>query len=183
MNSPRPQVESSYRVFSARPPCEHGDVRGLVFVLFFCWKADAASALLETRGEAKLTLPDRGEIRLFDFRPDSARGWKVSGASLLLFLSAGDVPKSLNISAVGAKWEESKPEAVAAQMFNKGQIHVCTVQPMEQGWVRVTLPPLLIESIADGKSHGLAIEQGPRKFNGRAPVYQQPYILVEGEPR
>jgi hypothetical protein len=158
-------------------------VRGLVFVLFFCWKAQAASALLESRAEAKLILPTRGEIRLFDFRPDSARGWKVTGASLLLFLSAGDAPKALAISAIAAKWEEAKPDAVAGQMFNKGQIYECAVQPMQQGWVRVTLPPLLIESMADGKSHGLAIEQGPRKFNGRAPVFQQPYILVEGEPR
>jgi hypothetical protein len=158
-------------------------VRRLLFVLLFCESAHAASALLETRAEAKLTLPQRGEIRLFDFRPDSVRNWKVTSASLLLFLLSGDVPKTLNISTIAAAWDEAKPEDAAHHMFGKDQTHACAVQPLEQGWVRVTLPPALIELMANAKAYGLAIEQGPRKFNGRSPVLRQPYVLVDGEPR
>jgi len=179
MNSPLPQLES----ISGTPLCEHEDVRRLLFVLLFCASAYAASALVETRAEAKLTLPQRGEILLFDFRPDSIQNWKVTSASLLLLLLSGEAPKTLNMSAIAAPWEEAKPHSVAAHLFTKGQTHECAVEALEQGWIRVKLPPSLMEAMANGKSYGLAIEQGPRKFNGRAPVLRQPYILVDGEPR
>jgi hypothetical protein len=110
-------------------------------------------------------------------------GWKVGSASLLLFLISGDVPKTLNISPIGAQWEEAKPQEIAKHIFGKGETHSCAVESMQQGWVRVTIPPSLIEAMAGGKAYGIAIEQGARQFNGRAPVFRQPYLLVDGEPR
>ena len=138
----------------------------------------AATAMVESRAESKLTLPAKGEILLIDFRTDSVRDWKISGATLQLFIVSGDAPKTMELSLISTSWKE--PEK---GLFAKERSCHCAVTVLEQGWIRVTLPTAFVEALAAGKAYGLAIAQGTVKINGRAPVFRQPFILAEGEPR
>ncbi len=147
--------------------------------------ASAQTALLESRAEGRLVLAERGEIRLFDFRPDSIRGWKVRAASLYVHLTSGPVPERLPVSTIMTPWSEDAPERAAKGMFRNPQARFanCRVEPLPQGWLRVELEPWMADALGARRSFGLAIEQGNRKLNGRGPAYLSPYIFVEAELR
>lgn len=154
----------------------------LFFVLLS--PAPAASALLESRAQGSLALKDRGQIRLFDFRPDSATGWKIRKATLFLHLESGEPPRQIAVSSIAVKWTEDAPQQALEGIFGKAASRHGSfrVTPIEKGWLSVELEPWLIEWLAAGKSFGLALEQGPRRFHGRGPAYYAPYLLVEGDP-
>lgn len=146
--------------------------------------AGAASALIESRAEARLKPVNLPEILLIDFRPDSIRGWKVESAKLFLYLTQGTVPPSIRVSTIAARWTEADPQPAAGAIFG-GKDSVsgeCRVKDLEQGWMEVELPAAVREALGSGKSTGLAIEQKEIRINGRAPVFRQPYILTDGQP-
>jgi hypothetical protein len=155
----------------------------LAFTILF-EPAAAQTALVESRAEGRFVLPGRGEIRMFDFRPDSIRGWKVRKASLYINLVSGPAPRRLNVSTVMTPWSEDSPDRAAKAVF--GDPHArfasCEVEELPQRWLRVELPAWMVEALGARRSFGLAIEQGDRKLNGRGPAYLSPYIFVEAEP-
>ncbi|MBI3210347.1 MAG: hypothetical protein HYZ37_15790 [Candidatus Solibacter usitatus] len=144
-------------------------------LLFLAWRVNAASALLETRGEAHV-----GQIHFFDFRPDSARGWNVRRASLLLHIQSGAVPKFVDLRAAGRKWNESDAAGSVKGLEKRRRFRVTSV---EKNWIRVEVDPKWIERMADGTAFGIAIEEKTTRFDGRRPVQSAPYLLVEGSPR
>jgi hypothetical protein len=146
--------------------------------------ASAATALLDSRAEAAVRVPGRGEIRLFDFRPDSARGWKIRKAALYLHVDSGTAPATLPVSTVTVRWREEAPDKARHFVFGEGNsLHGrYRVEVLPEGWIRVEIPPALIESHTAEKSFGFAIEEGKRRFSGRKPVDHQPYMMVEGDP-
>lgn len=158
-------------------------VRAIVLALIFASFLQCGTALLESRDEAKFTLPERGKILLFDFRPDSAASWKIAKGVLYLFLESGAVPQKLNISTVTAEWTQKDFSKASNAVFGKaGSKHqACVVTELKEGWMQVDLPVEFLQAHVMGKSFGFAIEQGPRKINGRRPVFKQPYIFVDGE--
>lgn len=142
----------------------------------------AATAMLESRDEGRVAVEGRGEAMVLDFRPDSARGWKITNAKLYLFVSSGPVLKKMPVSTVTVEWSGGDAGGVGKGVFGKGgSVEAeCTVRELKQGWVEVDLPAELIEALAAGRSHGFAWLPGNMRVNGRTPVLRQPYILVEG---
>lgn len=165
--------------------CQHEVVHLLAgLLLLACAKLTAATALLPTRAEARLSKAGRGRIAVFDFRPDGAAHWKIRKATLILHLAAGDPPKSIAVSTVARKWSPANPAALHEAVFHPREAPFadCLVRVLPQRWIEVALEPWIAEWMVSGKSYGLAIAEDGRRISGRDPPFLAPYLLVEGEP-
>ena len=156
----------------------------VLVLIVFCLPVAAASALLESRAEGKISVEGRGEAMLMDFRPDSVRGWKISKARLYLYVVSGERLPRIPVSTITVRWTEESPHEAGGGVFGKGGSREanCPAKELPQGWIELELPGTFIEAMSAGRAFGLAWISGAMRINGRAPVFRQPYLLVEGDP-
>ncbi len=150
-------------------------------LLLFAFALHAATAIVESRGEARIQVPDHGEMLLMDFRTASIETWKVKKATLALHLREGSPPKTVLLSTIPSRWTEEDPSPAAKGLFVQSRRF--PTRDMGEGWIGVEVAPEFVEAMAGGKSFGLAVEQDGFKLHGRGPAYYSFQFLVEGEPR
>src|SRR5258708_3995520 len=82
--------------------CDPGrDMRLAAAMLLTAFGAQGASALLESRAEGRIA--GKVPVALFDFRPDSAEGWKITKATLFLHVAKGTVGDLLRVAPIVAQ--------------------------------------------------------------------------------
>jgi hypothetical protein len=183
--------------------CEVGPLRSIILrlgIIFFGYLALGASlwagtAIVECTADtyipaknqkapdgraSELKLP---EVILLNFRFDAIRDWSVSKATLLLHVSSGKAPTRLEIAVVPEQWREMTLPHLDWQKW-KYLSHVADGQP--EDWVTVEVSAPLIELLAAGKGHGLAVRDKvagrERAFHSRQTGHFAPYLIVEGQP-
>ena len=150
-------------------------------LLLFAITLHAATAIVESRGEARIQVPNHREVLLMDFRTASIEAWKVKKATLALHVKEGSQPKTILLSTIPSRWTEEDPSPAAKGLFQQSKRF--PTKEMGEGWIGVEVAPEFVEAMAAGKSYGLAVEQEGFKLHGRGPAYFSFQFLVEGEPR
>jgi hypothetical protein len=129
---------------------------------------------------SELKLP---EVILLNFRFDAIRDWSVSKATLLLHVVNGKAPTRLEIAIAPNPWREMEVPHLDWEKW-KYLSHFAEAQP--EDWVTVDVAAPLIELLAAGKGHGLALREKvvgrERIFHSRQSGHFAPYLIVEGQP-
>lgn len=156
-------------------------MRPLILGVLCAIALHAARALVESRGEARISVPGHGEVLLMDFRTASIDRWKVTKATLALHVKEGAIPRTVLLSSIPTHWTEEDPEPARKRLFQASK--PLPAKDMGQGWIYVDVPSEYVEALAAGSSFGLAVEQKGFQLHGRGPAYYSFQLLVEGEAR
>ncbi len=150
---------------------------------------------------------------LFDFDARAVRNWQITAATLHLKLRRGNI-RRVAICTVPVSWTEGtatgKPQD-GSPCFTHRQYPRVTWTPgggtmtdatfnsphmlwraanvkVEAGWLKIPVAPELVQAVAAGLSHGLALgeETGQTRENhdiySREQSNARPYLVVEGRP-
>ena len=143
------------------------------------WIASYSRKTTSSNGSARtLRLKGSEAVLLLSFRVAVIEGWKIHRATLLIHRASGGTPKGVGLSAVSIPWSEASPGAARPN----SRYAFVPVTEAGEGWLRVEVPPALIEQLR----YGLAMIAGQNKayeFHSRETVQYSPYLLVEGSRR
>jgi hypothetical protein len=137
---------------------------------------------LDWSGHAtQLHLPDEA---LLDFGFAPARGWAITKATLLLHVASGVAPERLEVAVIQQPWDEESAPKLDLKTL---RYLPAKIETKKDGWLTITVEAPLVEMMAAGKGHGLAIREhsGTREyfFHSRESLQYLPYLIVEGKPR
>jgi hypothetical protein len=149
----------------------------------------------------------------FDTAP--IRGWEVDRATLFLHVDGEDRLRTIGLSTVAVEWEEGQGNGAPADrgatfewaehrkrrwggrqgdftdaVFTRQGTRAAysELRRGRDGWIEVDVPGALVEAMAAGASHGLAVsdETGQTRWNNSVHTREQagfaPYLVVEGSP-
>jgi hypothetical protein len=140
------------------------------------------TSIPSTDGHAQeLRLP---QLIMMNFRFAVIRNWSVSKATLLLHVAGGGIPGHLEIATIGSEWDERAPVKLD---LRKLQFLGYKVETKPEAWISIEVSPSLIELIANGQGHGLALRDRSSArehvLHSRESVRFAPYLIVEGMSR
>ena len=119
-----------------------------------------------------------GKIILLRFRISAIEGWKVQKALVLLHVSGKIRPGKVTLAAIASTWREA---AVNLPPLAKDAEADERTRP--DGWISIDVPIDLVQTLVDGKAHGIAIRldsENRQQFDSRETVQFSPYLVVQG---
>ena len=150
--------------------------------------AAAQTAVLECVADTVVNGIDRGKMlevhsssrALLDFRFSAIEGWQIREARLMLHLAEGTAPVKIEVAVILGDWSESGQRSRP----RLGPRRALPVSKHEQGWISVTVPPLLVEPSIKRLAHGIAVwlPSGTIRLHARESLSWAPYLMASGQP-
>ncbi|MBC8165184.1 MAG: hypothetical protein H7Y20_04835 [Bryobacteraceae bacterium] len=119
-------------------------------------------------------------VLFLSFRTWNIPKWRIASADLFLHILQGGPPPKVRIAILTEPWTEAASSAIAtgSLIFTA---HAVNFQPQE--WISIKVNARLMDEIAAGRAHGLAIRfSGPKPLviHARESGGFAPYMIVSG---
>jgi hypothetical protein len=132
---------------------------------------------------------DREHRALLDFRTSHIEGWRISRAILMVHLSRGEPPASLQLTGLSAAWHEASDAKTFRGVIPPHLTGTTRILLDRQphGWLASKLEPAAVEALAARRIHGFLLgapsAQRELRIASRETLDTAPYLVVEGAAR